>query len=61
MWQQSNGSLMQKKKETNSYEHKVKAEQIINSIYFVEIKLKDGTVYQAERQVKIDKQKTYYL
>lgn len=44
-------------KETNSYEHKVKAEQIINSIYFVEIKLKDGTVYQAERQVKIDKQR----
>lgn len=35
----------------------VTAEQIVNSIYSVEIKLSDGTTYQAQTYVKIDKQR----
>lgn len=44
-------------KESNEFFYKVKAEQIINSMYFVEIKMNDGTIYQAEKMVKIDKQR----
>ena len=35
----------------------VTAEQIVNSIYTVEIKMEDGTLYQTETYVRIDKQR----
>ena len=41
----------------NKNKYLVTAEQIVNSIYNVEITMKDGTVYQVEREVKIDKQR----
>jgi prepilin-type N-terminal cleavage/methylation domain-containing protein len=40
--------------EVNKY--KVRAELILNSNYRIEIELADGTIYQASRVVKIDKQ-----
>ncbi len=35
----------------------VSAEQIVNSMYSLEIYMKDGTVYQTQKMVKIDKQR----
>ncbi len=43
--------------QTNAYGYKVEAEQIIHSTYFVEMRLRNGTIYQASKEVKIDKQR----